>query len=316
MREGDNNRDIQAQFTTSAVNSMCLLRGFIGESDKMTASFDSEIWIAAAWTEGDLTAWQLNGQTIVERLECPAPGPLDPAALSDILTTANWPNVPVFACGLAARTRQSVPSPCKELTVTRHDTSFAPLFHLSGLRQSKPMGQLDLAAVQASGFLTLNPQWDGVLCIVGGRSHWIQISADEAVSFQNFLSPQLADFLCGDIPAPGKASIDLQAMQDTLSRPEALAAQLASVQSAMTMENSDNATTAAAIWGHLLGAEFAAARPYWLGQNLALIASSTVEPIYASAFKSQFLPVTVTDSDRMTLAGFMQARRNILGAAT
>ncbi|KZY33303.1 2-dehydro-3-deoxygalactonokinase, partial [Roseovarius sp. HI0049] len=109
-----------------------------------------------------------------------------------------------------------------------------------------------------AGFLAEQPGWDGVITATEGAvSHWIQISAGEAVSSQSFLTPRLIDALGGaETPDP-------DAMADSLSRPERLAAHLRAAEVA---------GNAGALTGHLIGAELAAARAYWLGQQVAVIA--------------------------------------------
>ena len=104
-------------------------------------------------------------------------------------------------------------------------------------------------------------------------THWCQISADEVVSFQSAVTPQLARLLgAGD-------RIDSDALADTMSRPERLSLHL---RSAML------ATAGDALSGHLLGAELAAMRPYWLGQQVIVVAESG---LYADALASQGVPV-------------------------
>ncbi|WP_412564619.1 2-dehydro-3-deoxygalactonokinase [Thalassobius sp. MITS945101] len=145
------------------------------------------------------------------------------------------------------------------------------------LQQSQPQGLLPMAARLAlAGLCRTQKDWDGVACVVlGDRSHWVQISADEAVSFQSYLSPALAATLGAKGP-----EIDADALGDTLSRPERLATQLSSAE--LTRDS-------ARLLGHLLGAELAATRPYWLGQRVALIAEGPMQQGYAAGFKTQGL---------------------------
>jgi hypothetical protein len=118
---------------------------------------------------------------------------------------------------------------------------------------------------------------DGIACVMTpALAHWVHLSAGEAVSCQSFLTPRLAAAL-GAAP-----EADAQALADTLSRPERLAAHLraAEVRGAP-----------AALTGHLLGAELAAARPYWLGQSVALVGDETATAARATALGAQGVPV-------------------------
>ncbi|MDZ7710685.1 MAG: 2-dehydro-3-deoxygalactonokinase [Roseovarius sp.] len=126
---------------------------------------------------------------------------------------------------------------------------------------------------------------DGIACVITPTlAHWVHLSAGEAVSCQSFLTPRLATALgAGD-------SADADALADTLSRPERLAAHLrgAQVQGAP-----------ASLTGHLLGAELAAARPYWLGQSVTLIGADPATAPRATALKAQGVPVTQTEPDTL-----------------
>ncbi|WP_277620928.1 2-dehydro-3-deoxygalactonokinase [Pseudophaeobacter leonis] len=101
-----------------------------------------------------------------------------------------------------------------------------------------------------------------------------------------------------------------------MSRPERLASRLAELQATVQLQSGDNTEMAGKLWGYLLGAELAAARPYWLGQNLALIAEDALASPYLAALSAQGLPVTRAQPDRMALEGLVQAWRHMQGEAT
>ena len=122
-------------------------------------------------------------------------------------------------------------------------------------------------------------------------THWCQISAEEVVSFQSALTPELARAL-------GAADhADLAALTDTMSRPERLALHLRSAELA---ESAD------AVAGHLLGAELAAMRPYWLGQQVIVIAQNS---LYSEALSSQGVPVETLNPSDAARDGLMALRQ-------
>lgn len=138
-----------------------------------------------------------------------------------------------------------------------------------------------------AGFLASQPNWDGVINATEGPvSHWIHISAGEAVSSQSFLTPRLVDAL------GGAETPDSAAMADSLSRPERLAAHLRAAEVAGNMQ---------ALTGHLIGAELAAARAYWLGQQVAVI-SPPPAPV-ATALKAQSVPCATHTPDDLLAPG-------------
>ena len=128
---------------------------------------------------------------------------------------------------------------------------------------------------------------DGIACVITPTlAHWVHLSAGEAVSCQSFLTPRLATAL------DAADTADEDALADTLSRPERLAAHLRSAQ----VQGAP-----AALTGHLLGAELAAARPYWLGQSVTLIGPDPATAPRATALSAQGVPVTQTDPDTLLI---------------
>ena len=146
-----------------------------------------------------------------------------------------------------------------------------------------------------AGFVAERPHWDGVIRMAeGGISHWIHISAEEAISTQSFLTPRLVAAL------GGATEPDAGAISDSLSRPERLAAHLRAA------EISGNA---GAITGHLMGAELAAARPYWLGRQVALATEDA--NAWISALTGQGVPCTGHDPDSLLTAGLAALARSL-----
>ncbi|MCZ0811161.1 MAG: 2-dehydro-3-deoxygalactonokinase [Pseudomonadota bacterium] len=161
---------------------------------------------------------------------------------------------------------------------------------LPGLAQKTPPDVIGARVrLWIAGLLARQPGWDGVVCALeDGVNHWIQISAGEAVSTQSFLTPRLVAALGGTAPpAP-------EAIADSLSRPERLAAHLRVAE----VSNRPDA-----ISGHLLGAELAAARPYWLGQKVALIAPDGAAPGLDAALRDQGVPVELHSRESLLADG-------------
>lgn len=161
---------------------------------------------------------------------------------------------------------------------------------LSGFSQDRPRDVIGAwVRLWVAGFLNHNNDWDGVICALEGDiSHWIHISANEVVSCQSFMTPRLITALGGTTP------LDTQAVDDSLSRPERLAAQLRAAEIV---------NKPAAITGHLIGVELAAARPYWLGQQLALFASGNFMSAYVKALTAQGLTVPTYDPPTLVASG-------------
>ncbi len=131
---------------------------------------------------------------------------------------------------------------------------------LGAVRQRTPLGLLPAAArILIAGALAERADWDGIVCLPGAeQTLWVHVSAREIVSFQGAATARLAE----TFGAAGDARMDADALNDTLARPERLAAHL---NSAGLAQNN------AAVIGHLIGAELAAMRPFWLGQQIVIV---------------------------------------------
>lgn len=158
--------------------------------------------------------------------------------------------------------------------------------HLLRGAQQGPVGALaPWLQVLAAGAVWGRPNWDGiVLCVQASRAYWLHISAGEMVSALVTVTPQLLMAFGAD------ASPDQGAMAQTQSRPEKLLSLL------------DGASACVAA-GALLGAELAAARPWWLGQQIIVVGKGGAGDAYARALQAQGSPVTALAQDMVWAQG-------------
>lgn len=209
-------------------------------------------WIGAFVQPGKVRVWEVAAQQAEMRdLQ-------DPETFQDLARSAA---VPIVACGLpvAARTVPSAPLTDVVQTATAPNVAAIP-----GLSQAHPAARSRGLETAIAGYLHNQPGFDGVICVQAEENMWAQVSAGEVVSFQTFLTPGLQDALSGGTAATPEFDA---AVTDTISHPERLARHLSS---AKAQESPDRIT------GHLIGAELAAAKPYWLGQRVVVLSGAHV----------------------------------------
>ena len=142
------------------------------------------------------------------------------------------------------------------------------------------------ARLRIAGVLAGRDGWDGVVVDTGSHSnHWVHVSADEIVSFQGAVTPRLITALSGAPEADGKAA------NATLSRPERLS---------LHLHTAHLSGDARAVSGHLMGAEIASMKPYWLGQDVIVLSQDTV---VADLLHRQGSMPTILDPDEMLVRG-------------
>jgi len=288
-------------------------------------------WIAVDWGTTNLRAYAMQGATVIAQAHSDkgmgalSPDQFEPA-LEHLVEAWDVPDVPVVACGMVGSRQgwmeapyQTVPAVPLTDTLVRVPTSRrTAVFIIPGLAQRNPADVMRGEETQVAGFLNLNPGWDGILCLPGTHTKWVHLSAGEVVSFQTFMTGELFALLT-------KASVLRHSVCDdgwdeeafgtalsgALSKPDQLAARLFNLRAASLLQGQTAQTARAALSGYLIGAELAAARPYWLGQSLAILGTGGQARAYQSGLLAQGVSAMLVDAERATLAGLTTAYRKV-----
>jgi 2-dehydro-3-deoxygalactonokinase len=288
-------------------------------------------WLAVDWGTSHLRVWAMtqSGTVQTRRSNDAGMGTLsrdgfEPALLDlagDLLGTGK---TPVIVCGMAG-SRQGwaeakyVAAPCTPpgIDSATHVPTSDPRLSvhiLPGVKQTNPADVMRGEETQIAGFLALNPKFDGVICLPGTHTKWVHISAGEIVSFRTFMTGEMFALLSQQSVLRHTASGDgwdatafADAVSTAMSNTSDLAARLFSIRAEGLLSDLHVDQARARLSGLLIGAELASARPYWLGQHVALIGDDTLCKVYADALGAQGLPVERTDAERMTLEGLKAA---------
>jgi 2-dehydro-3-deoxygalactonokinase len=297
----------------------------------MTADPAQVVWIAADWGTSQLRAWAMGPAGVLARAGSNAGmGALsrdgyEPALLALV---ADWlaPDrvTPVIACGMVGSRQgwveapyQTVPCPPLDPEHLARAPTAEPRLTVEvipGLKQTAPADVMRGEETQIAGFLSHQPGFDGVLCLPGTHTKWVRISAGEVVSFQTFMTGEMFALLADrsvlrhSVAAEGwDDDAFAEAVADALSRPDRLAARLFTLRAEGLIAGLAPAAARARLSGALIGAELAAARPYWLGQSVAILGAPALSRLYAAALEPQGLTATQQPAEEMTLAGLALA---------
>lgn len=285
-------------------------------------------WIAVDWGTSRLRARAMQGRSVIASAKSDqgmgvlAADQFEPCLL-DLVGDWLGPETPIIACGMVGARQGWIdagytPVPCKPLSDRlRRATTTDPrlkVWVVPGISQAKPTDVMRGEETQIAGFLNLNPGWDGVLCLPGTHSKWAHISAGEIVSFQSAMTGELVEVLSKATVLRHSVAQDgwdkvafLDALDATRSRPETLATQLFRLRAADLLDGQDAIVARSRLIGALIGAELAATRAYWLGQEVAVIGASGPVQAYATALRAQGLTPIEADGDAMTRAGLCVA---------
>lgn len=290
-------------------------------------------WIAVDWGTSRLRAWNMgaDGKDKAYSSSDAGMGSLavdefEPALLALIdLWLAPGARTRIVACGMVGA-RQGwheapyapVPgSPGTRAVPCAAQDARLDVFILPGLKQEKKADVMRGEETQIAGYLAGQPGFDGVICLPGTHTKWAHISAEEVVSFQTFMTGEMFDLTSSRSVLRHSMDTDWdeesfeQGLSQTLSRPASFAAELFSIRANQLLHADRPGANRARLSGLLIGLELTGAKPYWLGQNVAIIGDPALSRHYQTALRHQGVTAEIHDGDMMTLEGLKHAYRDI-----
>lgn len=289
-------------------------------------------WIAADWGTSRLRVWAMGADgAVLDRRESDAgmgglaPEGFEPALLAlihDWLTPGR--STQVIACGMVGARQGWVeaayrPLPCPPvgppLTPAPVSDPRLSVAIVPGLSQTRPAADVMRGEeTQIAGVLAAAPNWDGVVCLPGTHSKWAEVSAGEVVSFRSFLTGELFALLAGhSVLRHGmgdgwdEAGFDA-GLAEGMARPEALTARLFGLRAEGLLSGLAPDTARARLSGLLIGAELAAAKPWWLGRDVVIVGEGRLAALYARGLAAQGVAARRAPAEAATLAGLARAR--------
>ncbi len=296
----------------------------------MTPAPKKPDWIAVDWGSSHLRAWAMraSGEPFDKAHSTDGMGTLQPSGFEPALLklVRHWLGdraTPAIACGMvgarqgwAEAAYAAVPCPALSGNLTQPPVADPRLIvHIvPGICQSQPADVMRGEETQIAGYLAQNSDFDGIICLPGTHTKWVHVSAAEIVSFRTFMTGELfallgtRSVLRHSVAKKGwDDNAFSEALETALSRPEALAGRLFCLRAESLLHQQSPQSARAALSGLLIGAELATAKPYWLGQPVALIGAPQLTATYATALRAQGAEPIVADGDTMTLAGLAAA---------
>lgn len=290
-------------------------------------------WIAVDWGTSNMRAWAMSASgTVLDEVRSDlGMGSLKPnefeQALRDAIAAWDHKGAPIIACGMVGAKQgwmeapyAAVPCPATPEGFTKPVAGDLDVHIIAGLKQADPADVIRGEETQIAGFLAMNKNWDGVICLPGTHTKWAHISADEVVSFQTYMTGDLFAAISGNTVLKHSVITDNWdndafdgGVADAMARPERLAARLFSLRAEGLLNGMQNGTAKARLSGLLIGAELAGAKPYWLGQQIAVIGAGGLCSLYVRALAAQSAPATQVKGDAITLAGLTAAFKRLKG---
>ncbi len=291
-------------------------------------------WIAIDWTPNIIRAWLIdsNGQ-VLDRAEVPPRAGcgtgrsvwfsliqpwLGTETASELLIArcdgdprflrgADWLDIPTYTNSTRAFAR--VPAVDARLRA----------YCLPGIRSLGAQAYTRVGYVKVVGSLGLMPDFAGVVCLPGIRSHWINVENRQVIGLTSAPTGQIEQLLAvGLVAEPGCIVVGedaeghepdfLAAFEETLAHPERGAIRLNQVQTSAVLEQLDPVSAGARLAGVLVGLEFAGARRNWLGQPVLLVGEDRLVRFYRAALRLIGHEATVLPESEVLPRGFSLLR--------
>ena len=281
-------------------------------------------WIAVDWGTTRLRAWLMDGASAVAKAASDdGMATLTPAEFEPKLRALIAPWLAdigdIIACGMVGARQGWIeapyrPVPCTataaEMTAAPTNGDFSVLI-APGVSQQDPPDVMRGEETQIAGFLMDASEFDGVIAMPGTHTKWVHVSAGEIVSFRTFMTGEIFALIAGqsvlrhDIGEGWSEDAFAEAVGDAMSRPEALATRLFGLRAASLLQGADPGEARARASGWLIGMELAAARPYWLGREIAVLGDGAQAEAYEAALAAQAVQPIMASAEAATLRGLV-----------
>ena len=290
-------------------------------------------WIALDWGTSKLRAWAMaaDGTVLAEdhsdlgMINVPAGG-FEMALLASI---DEWlpedRETTVIAAGMVGARQgwQEVPYrdvPCsgfdaEQMVRVGADDPRLDLRILPGLRQLEHPDVMRGEETQIFGFLSENPEFEGLICLPGTHSKWVQVSGGAIHSFTTFMTGEMFAWLSEQsilrhsMSGGWDDAAFLSGVSDGFSQPGRLTANLFGIRTASLLGDAPEGAGIARLSGMLIGTEIAAAQPG--DQPVALIGGTGVTTQYAAALRALDCETTTHDAGVASRNGLQAAYRAV-----
>ncbi len=291
-------------------------------------------WIAVDWGTTHVRAWAMSdGDDVLATAQSSAgAGGLTrndfESALLDLV--GEWLGervTQVICCGMvgsrqgwAEATYLQVPTPPQsgEPVVAPSSDLRLQVFILNGIKQINPADVMRGEETQIAGLLALEADFDGIACLPGTHTKWVHVVGGEVFHFATFMTGEMFSLLSQKSILRHSLSNEgleeasfVAALERAMAKPERVANRLFGLRAEGLLDNLDPLVARSRLSGMLIGLEIAAAKPYWLGQELRLIGDAKLCEIYRLALSHLALEVTILDGTDTTLAGLIRGYRSI-----
>ncbi len=236
--------------------------------------------------------------------------------------------MPVLACGMVgarqgwkeAKYRPVPCSPFKDLELTGVETrdQRIAVYILPGFSQAEPADVMRGEETQVAGFLASEPDFNGVVCLPGTHTKWVEVKKGVICAFHTFMSGELFSLLAGHSILRHSMSGDggypdvfLRAARRASGSPNDVFLELFGLRAASLLSEQVPENARARLSGMLVGHEIGVARRFWDAKPVMIIGTSKLASLYRAALDAQGVETGNVDARSATLSGLAMAAKQI-----
>lgn len=287
-------------------------------------------WIALDWGTSNLRAYAIDdaGNVVNTRKSPKGMGVLAPGQFETALIELIEPwlqsnkTIPVLACGMIGAKQgwceapyQKVPYPITtpvDLTIVETSDRRIKVGIIPGLSQTDPADVMRGEETQIAGLLAKKPGFEGIVCLPGTHSKWVEINSGKVDRFQTFMTGEVYSlisqqsvlrFSLGDKIGEFDEDCFLETIVSSMNDPFTIAGNFFKIRADSLLHSLKPRQAKSKLSGLLIANELVSSRSYWTGNTVDIVATPEVSRLYQKAFEVIGVTICSMNVEEATLAG-------------
>ena len=293
-------------------------------------------WIAADWGTTHMRAWAIGEEDNVlafresnEGMKDLQQNEFEPVLLKLIESWLDDTKVTtVMACGMVGSKQGWVETPylktpCvpidnQQLTIATTKDNRIKVNLVPGVMQNYSADIMRGEETQIAGFINKNPDFNGVVCLPGTHTKWVNVKEGQITSFKTFMTGELFGVISNhtlirhSISIKGWNQAGFEAgIHEGFNNPGSIASDLFSLRAESIVNDLDRDQARSTLSGLLLGVELNGAQTFWENSNVIIIGSQLLSDNYHQGLKILGGQSQLFSLETATLSGLSFAYREL-----
>jgi len=293
-------------------------------------------WIAADWGTTHIRAWAIGEEDNVlafresnEGMKDLQQNQFEPVLLKLIESWLDDTKVTtVIACGMVGSKQGWVETPylktpCvpidnQQLAIATTKDNRIKVNFVPGVMQNNLADIMRGEETQIAGFINKNPDFNGVVCLPGTHTKWVNVKEGQITSFKTFMTGELFGVISNhtlirhSISIKGWNQAGFEAgIHEGFNNPGSIASDLFSLRAESIVNDLDCDQARSTLSGLLLGVELNGAQTFWENSNVIIIGSQLLSNNYLQGLKILGGQSQLFSLETATLSGLSFAYREL-----